>query len=75
MAVWCLEAYDTEMREARSREYTTSKRMAERWEQIPRVQFTDSGHGIVFIARPHRGKRLPTMRRLDYADDHMRGRA
>lgn len=74
MSVWKLEAYDTDMREARCREYTTSKRMAEKWERIPRIQFTDSGHGIVFIATPHppRTRREPTVRRIDWADQHLR---
>lgn len=72
MSVWRLEAYDTEMREARCREYTTSRRMAEKWERIPRIQFTDSGHGIVFLATPHTGRREPTIRRMDWADKHLR---
>jgi hypothetical protein len=69
-----LEAYDTEMREARCREYTTIKRLAEKWQRIPRIQFTDSGHGIVFNAWPHPpgGKRQPTLRRMQWADQHLR---
>lgn len=51
MARWELTAYDTEMREDRSREYTTSKRTAELWDKIPRIQFSDSGHGVVFRVR------------------------
>ena len=69
--VWCLEAYDTELREARSREYTTSRRTADLWNLIPRIDFTDSGHGIVFQARPHRGARKPTIRRMDHATEHL----
>jgi hypothetical protein len=77
MAVWCLEAYDTQMRTARTREYTTSKLLAEKWERIPRIDFTDSGHGIVFQAWPHKGRRHPLGRRMDHAAKHllaMRGR-
>lgn len=70
--IWELEAYDTEMREARSREYTRSKKMADLWNQIPRIQFSDSGHGIVFNAHPHSGKRRPTMSRMDHADKWLR---
>lgn len=70
--VWQLEAYDTEMREARCREYTTSRRTAELWERIPRIQFTDSGHGIEFIAREHSGPRRPTIRRMGHADEWLR---
>lgn len=75
MPVWMLEAYDTEMREARCREYTTSERKAKKWEEIPRIQFTDSGHGIVFIATPKKPGtgRLPTIRRMEHADRHLRG--
>jgi hypothetical protein len=50
MRVWCLEGYDTGAREARWREYTYSDAKAEAWERLPRIQFTDSGHGIVFQA-------------------------
>jgi hypothetical protein len=72
MSVWELTAYDTEMRNVRCREYTRSQRTAELWEQIPRIQFTDSGHGIVFIASLHVGRRLPTIRRMEWADKHLR---
>jgi hypothetical protein len=72
MSVWELEAYDTELRQARCREYTTSERMAVAWEEIPRIQFSDSGHGIVFNALPHSGRRKPTMRRMDHADRELR---
>lgn len=70
--VWELEGYDTEMREVRCREYTTSRRTAELWAQIPRIQFTDSGHGIVFDARPHKGRRRPTIMRMDHANRWLR---
>lgn len=71
--VWCLEAYDTEMREARSRRYTTGDLTAEAWERIPRIDFTDSGHGIVFHALEHpRGKkRKPEIQPFQY-DDKLR---
>ena len=60
--VWELVAYDTELREARAREYTSSPRRAEAWKRIARIDFTDSGHGIVFQATPHSGRRKPTLR-------------
>lgn len=54
MPVWKLEAFGTEQRgptrDVRHRSYTTSKKRAEEFERIPRIQFTDSGHGIVFTA-------------------------
>jgi hypothetical protein len=55
--VWELVAYATDGRDVRHREYTRSKAMALAWSRIPRVDFTDSGHGIVFAAREHQGKR------------------
>lgn len=69
--IWCLEAYDTEMRKARSRSYTSSRRTAEMFEKVPRIQFTDSGHGIVFIATQHSGRREPEMRHSQHVDTHM----
>lgn len=71
--VWELTAYGTDSRypdDVRHREYTTSKKRAEMFAQIPRIQFTDSGHGIVFHAAPHRGRRKPT-RRMDYVDEQI----
>lgn len=68
MTVWCLEVYDTEMREARTRKYTRSQRTADTWKRIPKVQFTDSGHGLIFTATPHPygGRRLPTINPYGY---------
>lgn len=54
-------AYDTDMRADRCRFYTTSKKRADRWASLPRIQFTDSGHGIVFDAKEHAGKRKGTI--------------
>lgn len=71
--VWELLGYGTDSRysdDVRYREYTTSKRTAELFEQVPRIQFTDSGHGIVFSARVHRGARKPT-RRMEHVEKHM----
>jgi hypothetical protein len=71
--VWELVAYNTDARhtsDVRHREYTSSKRTAELFARIPRIQFTDSGHGIEFSARPHRGKRQPT-RHMDYVREQM----
>lgn len=76
MAVWVLEGYDTGAHNyagydgIRHREYTTSKRKADLFSRIPKIRFTDSGHGIVFYATPHSGKRLPT-RRMDYVREQM----
>jgi len=66
MAVWELIGFNTDQRydDVRWREYTTSKRKAERFAKIPKLQFSDSGHGIVFNARPHSGPRKPVVRVL-----------
>lgn len=71
MPLWKLEGYDTEMREARCREYTTSEARKEAWEQIPRIQFSDSGHGIVFTSDMVARRSLPTIARMDHARDHL----
>ena len=76
MSVWVLEGHDTGAHNhagydgVRHREYTTSKRTAELFGQIPRIQFTDSGHGIVFDASLHSGRRKPT-RRMPYVAEQM----
>lgn len=73
MTVWLLEGFNTDRRysdDVRHREYTTSQTKAELFDRIPKIQFTDSGHGIVFSATPHSGKRLPT-RRMDYVREQM----
>jgi hypothetical protein len=76
VSVWVLEGFDTGAHHyagydgIRHREYTTSKRKSERFALIPRIDFTDSGHGIVFSARPHSGRRLPE-RRMDYVREQL----
>ena len=78
MTTWLLEAYGTDYRyrdDVRYRAYTTSRKKAEAFARIPRIQFTDSGHGIVFTATelPPRTKRLPLRHGLtDYIAEHSR---
>lgn len=53
MTTWLLEGFGTDRRysdDVRYRAYTSSKRKAEAFNQIPKIQFTDSGHGVVFCA-------------------------
>ena len=73
--VYILEAYNTDCRysyDVRFRTYTTSKRKMEAFNKIPKIQFTDSGHGIVFHAREHTGKRRPNINILqDYVRNNM----
>jgi len=58
--------------DVRWRRYTTSATKARQWERIRKIQFTDSGHGIVFSARklPHRALRQPARenRGSDYVE-------
>ncbi len=73
MATWVLIGYSTEEHGEhgiRHREYTSSARTAALFAQIPRIQFTDSGHGVCFDALPHSGKRKP-VRRMEYVYEHM----
>ena len=72
-----LVAYNTDCRyqqDIRYREYTNSKKRAEQFNKIPKIQFTDSGHGIVFHSRElkFREHRKPTISILrDYVQEHL----
>lgn len=60
MTTYCLEMRSTaNWQDVRYREYTTSAKKAELFKQVPKVQFTDSGHGIVPHVKEHRGRREP----------------
>jgi len=73
--IWELTAYNTDSRyqnDIRYREYTASKKKAEAFKKIPKIQFTDSGHGIVFSAWPHKGARKPNVYILkDYVKEYL----
>jgi hypothetical protein len=78
--VWELIGFSTEERgenAVRYRTYTTSTKTARLFDRIPRIDFTDSGHGIVFGAHEHRGKRKPqkgtssVVGHQRYVDEHM----
>lgn len=72
MPVYCLEMRSTaDWQDVRYRSYTTSIRKAEAFRQVPRIQFTDSGHGIIPVVREHQGRRDPLIRTLA---DHVAGR-
>lgn len=74
--IYVLEAYNTDSRypsDVRFRKYTTSKKLADKFRQIPKIQFTDSGHGIVFSASEHKGLRKPERGELaKYVREHMK---
>ena len=60
MTTYCLEMRSTaDWSDVRYREYTTSAKKAELFKDVPKVRFTDSGHGIVPHVREHRGARQP----------------
>lgn len=73
MTTYCLELRSTESRDdCRYRDYTTSEKKAVAFRNIPKIRFTDSGHGIVPSVYVHTGKRLPTIRTLaDYVREHV----
>ncbi|KKN44525.1 hypothetical protein LCGC14_0692050 [marine sediment metagenome] len=75
MTVYLLEAFNTDSRypsDVRYREYTTSKKRAELFDKIPKIQFTDSGHGVVFSAGEHHGPRKPRSSELSgYVHEQM----
>ena len=57
----------------RYREYTASKKKADLFNKIPKIQFTDSGHGIVFMASEFSGKKKPKIHELShYVDKHLK---
>lgn len=73
MTTYVLEGFNTDSRypdDVRHRQYTTSKIKADAFERIPKIQFTDSGHGVVFQARVHTGPRKPVVR-MDYVEEQL----
>lgn len=77
MTTWLLEGFNTDRRysdDVRYRAYTSSKRKAEAFGQIPKIQFTDSGHGIVFSAtevKPGTRRLEPRYGLSDYVREHL----
>jgi hypothetical protein len=60
VTTYVLELRSTaDYKDCRYREYTTSKRKADLFAKVPRIPFTDSGHGIVPYVREHSGRREP----------------
>lgn len=63
-----LTGHNTDSRYAQDlcyREYTTSKARAEAFGKIPKIQFSDSGHGIVFRVKEHKGQRKKRIYAVD----------
>jgi len=74
MPTWCLEMRSTaDWSDVRYRAYTSSVKRKMRFEQIPRIRFSDSEHGIVPVVGEKRGRRLPEIAVLrDYVEEHTR---
>ncbi len=73
MTTYCLEMRSTaKWEDCRYREYTTSAKKAELFKTVPKVQFTDSGHGIVPHVHEHSGRRFPrNMMLADHVQEHI----
>lgn len=58
--------------DVRYRSYTKSAKIAERFKRVPRINFTDSGHGIIPVVKEHHGPKLPLIRHLtDHVAHHL----
>ena len=73
MTTFCLEMRSTaDWNDLRYREYTSSRRKAELFQKVPRISFTDSGHGIVPHVREYSGRREPlNMMLANYVQEHI----
>lgn len=73
MTTYVLEMRSTaNWQDVRYREYTTSAKKAKLFETVPKIKFTDSGHGIVPHVKEHRGRREPrNMVLADHVRDHI----
>ena len=70
MPTYVLEMRSTQnWDDVRYRSYTTSEKRAAKFKSVPKIPFTDSGHGIVPAVREHAGRRLPNIWLLD---EHVR---
>lgn len=68
-----LEAYSTaNYLDVRYRAYTTSKKKAEAFEKIPKIQFTDSGHGIIFTALEVKRRREEVRTLSEYVNNSLK---
>lgn len=70
--IYCLEMRNTgDWSDCRYREYTNGQRRAERFKKVSRIQFSDSGHGIIPVVTEckSRGCRGPE---IDVLSDHVR---
>jgi len=76
MSLYCLEMRSTQQwSDVRYRQYTRSLARACKFELVPKIQFTDSGHGIVPVVTEHL-RMHPRQRTIsilsDYVQKHMK---
>ncbi|PBB75175.1 hypothetical protein CK227_10305 [Mesorhizobium sp. WSM4308] len=58
--------------DCRYRAYTTNAKKAENFRGLPKIRFTDSGHGIVPSVHEHKGRREREIRTLsDYVQERL----
>lgn len=78
MTTYVLEMRSTaDWQDCRYREYTTSAKKAETFKGVPKIQFTDSGHGIVPHVRelPMGARREPrNMLLYDHVRSHIKAK-
>lgn len=72
--IYELVAFNSESyNDIRYRTYTSSKKKADMFNNIPKIQFTDSGHGIIFSAEEYKGKKKIIIHDLyDYVEKHLK---
>lgn len=77
MTLYMLEMRNTQRWEdCRYRSYTTSKDRMEKFRTVPKIQFTDSGHGVVPTVSEVRSRKLPLIvgpySNADHVAEHMK---
>lgn len=73
MTIYMLEMRSTERwDDCRYRDYTTSAAKAEKFRRVPKIQFTDSGHGIVPTVSEVSSRKLPKINGPHSNADHVR---
>lgn len=74
MTIYMLEMRNTESwDDVRYRDYTTSAAKAARFKTaVPKIQFTDSGHGMVPAVTEVKHRGLPKITGLNTNEDHVR---
>lgn len=77
MTIYMMEMRNTERwDDCRYREYTTSAAKAEKFLKVPKIQFVDSGHGMVPTVSEVRSRKLPRIdghySNINHVREHMK---